>query len=252
VALKNDGTVVTWGNTSIGPTTVPPGLSGVTAISAGFWHTVALKSDGTVVDWGSNGRGPTAAPAGLSGVIAIAAGYGHTVALRNDGSLVVWGLDSVVQQSYVQASNLYYNKIAGTVSWDSATNSATFTPTQPLPAGATLNVAVNGVAQSQTGITISGTPSVSFTTLATDVCIAGYSPRCFDSLQGALQGALGGDTIMVRSATLTESLTHGYPTKLTVKGGYDAAYATRPGLTTVAGTLTLGGGTFVADNLVIR
>lgn len=39
------------------------------------------KSDGTVVSWGSNGHGQTSTPAGLSGVTAIAAGGFHTVAL---------------------------------------------------------------------------------------------------------------------------------------------------------------------------
>ncbi|MEQ2008138.1 MAG: HYR domain-containing protein, partial [Limisphaerales bacterium] len=79
--LKNDGTVVTWGVNFAGQTTVPAGLSGVTAIAAGVAHTVALKSDGTVVAWGDNSRGQTAVPAGLSGVTAIAAGFYHTVAL---------------------------------------------------------------------------------------------------------------------------------------------------------------------------
>ena len=32
---------------------VPPGLSGVTAIAAGY-HNLALKNDGTVVAWGDN------------------------------------------------------------------------------------------------------------------------------------------------------------------------------------------------------
>src|SRR5918912_97430 len=73
------GTIVAWGNNGDGETNVPAGLSGVSAIAAGFEHTVALKSDGTVVAWGYNGYGETTVPAGLGGVSAIAAGYGHTV-----------------------------------------------------------------------------------------------------------------------------------------------------------------------------
>ena len=107
VAVKTDGSVVSWG--SLDQTTVPAGLSGVVAIAAGQFHTVALKTDGSVVAWGYNGEGQvtgtpatadpyyvTASPVTLggqvlSGVTAIAAGHQHTVALKNDGSVVVWG-----------------------------------------------------------------------------------------------------------------------------------------------------------------
>ena len=51
------GTVVAWGNNLSGQTDVPAGLSGVTAIAAGSYHTVALKSDGMVVAWGDNAAG---------------------------------------------------------------------------------------------------------------------------------------------------------------------------------------------------
>jgi hypothetical protein len=67
------GTVVAWGLITYGQVTVPAGLSSVTAIAAGDWHSLALKSDGTVVAWGDNGNGNTV-PASLSSVSAIAGG----------------------------------------------------------------------------------------------------------------------------------------------------------------------------------
>jgi uncharacterized repeat protein (TIGR03803 family) len=86
------GTVVAWGWKNYGQTNVPAGLSGVvTAIAAGYGHTVTLKNDGTVVAWGYNGFGQTNVPAGLSGVTAIAAGLYHTVTLKTNGTVVAWG-----------------------------------------------------------------------------------------------------------------------------------------------------------------
>jgi alpha-tubulin suppressor-like RCC1 family protein len=91
VALKSDGTVVAWGSNSYGQTNVPAGLSSVAVIAAGYSHTVALKSDGTVIAWGGNFDGQTNVPAGLAGVIAISAGNQHSVALKQDGTVVAWG-----------------------------------------------------------------------------------------------------------------------------------------------------------------
>ncbi|MBI1920576.1 MAG: putative Ig domain-containing protein [Geobacter sp.] len=91
VALKNDGTVVTWGNITYNQWEVPAGLSEVIAVAAGRSHTVALKSDGTVVAWGDNSYSQSSVPEGLSGVVAVAAGRFHTVALKNDGTVVIWG-----------------------------------------------------------------------------------------------------------------------------------------------------------------
>jgi alpha-tubulin suppressor-like RCC1 family protein len=60
-ALKNDGTVWTWGleeNHSINPSpTQVSRLTNVISISAGDTHYMALKSDGTVWVFGSVGRG---------------------------------------------------------------------------------------------------------------------------------------------------------------------------------------------------
>jgi hypothetical protein len=87
LALLKNGTVIGWGDNSSGQTSVPAGLSGVTAIGAGGYHSLALKNDGTVVAWGA-----ADVPAGLSGVTAIAAGFDHSsLALKNDGTVVAWG-----------------------------------------------------------------------------------------------------------------------------------------------------------------
>lgn len=113
VALKSDGTVVTWGlnnggqlgdgtvTTRYNPAPVP-GLNGVIAVGAGFDHTVAAKSDGTVVAWGRNDVGQLGdgtkidryspvVVSGLNGVVAISAGAGYTIALKSNGIWVAWG-----------------------------------------------------------------------------------------------------------------------------------------------------------------
>ena len=64
-----------------GQTNVPPDLTNVVAVAAGYFHSVALRADGTVVAWGDNTRNQTIIPPQAAGVIAIAAGVFHTAAL---------------------------------------------------------------------------------------------------------------------------------------------------------------------------
>src|ERR1043165_9318678 len=69
--LAVSGTVVGWGGGQI-PT--PSGLNDIVAISASVDHVLALRSDGTVVSWGSDPDGQCDVPAGLTNVTNVAAG----------------------------------------------------------------------------------------------------------------------------------------------------------------------------------
>ena len=91
VALKSDGSIVAWGTNFAGQAIAPPGSTGVKAIAAGGFHTLALTINGGVVAWGMNDSGQSNVPAGLTGVSAITAGRAHTVALKSDGSVIAWG-----------------------------------------------------------------------------------------------------------------------------------------------------------------
>ncbi|MFJ9827650.1 hypothetical protein ACIRSU_25300 [Streptomyces sp. NPDC101160] len=83
-------------------------LTDVDAVDAGAGHGVALRDDGTVWTWGANqygqlGDGTTDArttPArvsSLTDVTAIAAGDNHTLALTRDGHIWAWGRNNAGQ-----------------------------------------------------------------------------------------------------------------------------------------------------------
>ena len=80
-----------WEGSGWAAATVPPGLTNVTAIAAGTFHSLALKSDGTVIAWGINSYGQTNCPPGLTNVVSVAAGYSHSLALKADGTITTWG-----------------------------------------------------------------------------------------------------------------------------------------------------------------
>ncbi|MDB6111436.1 MAG: hypothetical protein JWR69_3186, partial [Pedosphaera sp.] len=86
LALRGDGTVVSWGS----QVTVPVGLSNIVDIAAGFDHNLALRSDGSVVTWGvTNSYGRDQIPPGLSNIVGIACGYYNSLAFLGDGSPVI-------------------------------------------------------------------------------------------------------------------------------------------------------------------
>jgi|GEM_PF-2978208 len=125
LALCSDGTLVAWGNNANGqlgngantdsnvPVTVnitgtPLAGKTITAIAAGYSHSLAACSDGTLASWGLNGNAqlgnggyadsnaPAAVTTGgtpLAGktVSALAAGAYFSLALCSDGTLASWG-----------------------------------------------------------------------------------------------------------------------------------------------------------------
>jgi alpha-tubulin suppressor-like RCC1 family protein len=95
VALKEDGSVVSWGSVYSGgnSSSVADRLSSnVTAVYSTRTAFAALKSDGSVVAWGGFGGASSSVAASLSSnVTAICSNGGAFAALKKDGSVVAWG-----------------------------------------------------------------------------------------------------------------------------------------------------------------
>ena len=112
------GEVLSWGDNAYGalgtgdndprstPTRIPPVLSGIVSVIAGWHRSFAIHdNDGSVFSWGENSSGelglgdtvghlrPDLIP-NLSGVADIAAGVEHTLALKTDGTVLSWGNNS--------------------------------------------------------------------------------------------------------------------------------------------------------------
>ncbi|WP_233582418.1 RCC1 domain-containing protein [Corallococcus sp. CA053C] len=114
LVARSDGTVWIWGYIitsqqnggwggyfSRSPTQVV-GLTGIVAVSAGWYHSLALRSDNTLWAWGKNlggqlgtgNRQVAITPqqvSGPGGIVSMSAGGEHSLAVRADGTLWAWG-----------------------------------------------------------------------------------------------------------------------------------------------------------------
>ena len=114
LALKQDGTVYAWGyniygelgnGTDGGSSNVPvpvSGLTGITQIACGYYHSLAIKIDNTAWAWGYNGSGELGngtntnsnvpvQVTGLTNIIALAGGNSFSLAIKNDSTVWAWG-----------------------------------------------------------------------------------------------------------------------------------------------------------------
>lgn len=100
VALRGDGTVVTWGRmegTMEGPPgprpeiVVPEGLNNLVAVAATDRLAAALRADGRVLTWGDEWSLRVAEAPEIDDALAIAGCGGAFLALRRDGSVAAWG-----------------------------------------------------------------------------------------------------------------------------------------------------------------
>ena len=76
----------------VGEATIPWWVSNVVAVAAGQYHTLAVKQDGSVIAWGDNSAGQSQPPM-LTNAVAVAGGTLFSVALKADGTLAGWGND---------------------------------------------------------------------------------------------------------------------------------------------------------------
>ncbi|WJT07805.1 Ig-like domain-containing protein [Vibrio harveyi] len=138
-ALKNDGSVVTWGG-GFGQDSSSVDLSsGVRTIYSNLVAFAAVKSDGSVVTWGQGfGGGDSSSVDFSSGVKEIYSSNYSFAALKNDGSMVAWknaaeggdssGVDftgGVVSATAVGVGGYAAIKVDGSVvSWGAVSNTS--------------------------------------------------------------------------------------------------------------------------------
>lgn len=93
-ALKEDGTVIIWGNVSRGERDIPEHEGKIVKIYGGRYHYTALTDKGEVLSWGHNQFGQTNVPAfdAKDPVVDIYAGFYQNYAVLKSGKIVGWGL----------------------------------------------------------------------------------------------------------------------------------------------------------------
>jgi alpha-tubulin suppressor-like RCC1 family protein len=108
-----NGTLVSWGDPNNPAVfAMPTAEKNFTAIAAGGYHGLALKADGSLVSWGLDDDGQVGNTPSGTGFVAIATGGYHSLALKADGSIVAWGNNDHGQVSNTPTATVF-GAIAG-------------------------------------------------------------------------------------------------------------------------------------------
>lgn len=95
-------------------------LSNVVALAGGHGQSLAVRQDGTVVSWGFDGNQMLALPPGLSNVAAVSTGGWHDLALRKNGQIVAWGDKDIIGDLPSRMTNVLAVAIAASAYRDYA------------------------------------------------------------------------------------------------------------------------------------
>ncbi len=92
-AIKEDGTIVDWGNTGYRKDQeIPTFNSKPVSIKGGLYHVTALLEDGSIMSWGVGDQGQTNIPSGTSNVKFVRSGFYQNYFQTADGNLNSFGL----------------------------------------------------------------------------------------------------------------------------------------------------------------
>jgi len=97
-ALKDDGSVVVWGNYDKGVNEIPVFSSKPVKICGGRYHFTALLENGEVVCWGDNTHGQSSVPSSVKSaeIETVYAGSYQNYAVTKSGAVKTWGLKGYI------------------------------------------------------------------------------------------------------------------------------------------------------------
>jgi len=222
-------------------------------ISAGGRHSVALKADGSLVSWGENafgqlGDGTTnlhnspIPPDTVAPVLTITAG---PVFFTNASTLTIGGYVESGAQVTVSVNT---TASAGAVTISGPGGNAWSSTISNLVLGVnTITVTASDASANQTVRTATITYDANpFVKRLSDTLTGSAIQPLYDTV------ALS-DTIQLRSVTITENPVFDRAgVTLNLYGGYDVGFAAAVGVTVIKGTLTVRQGTLRVKNLVIK